>query len=55
MPISFINMIKIGQNNNQLRSKVNGDYSQLINNNIGVFQGSPLSAYLFIIYADHTT
>ena len=46
-------MIKLLHNNNQLRSKVNGGYSQLINNNIGVFQGSPLSAYLFIIYADH--
>ena len=48
-------MIKLLHNNNQLRSKVNGGYSQLINNNIGVFQGSPLIAYLFIIYADHIT
>ena len=45
-------MIKIGHNNNQLCSKINGEYSQLIKNNIGIFQGSPLSAYLFIIYDD---
>ena len=46
-------MIKIGHNNNQLCSKINGEYSQLVDNNIGVFQGSPLSPILFIIYADH--
>ena len=53
LPVAFINMIKIGHNNNQLCSKINGEYSNLINNNVGVFQGSPLSAYLFIIYADY--
>merc|ERR1712112_748961 len=53
LPISFINMIKIGHDNNQLCSKVKGEYSKLINNNIGVFQGSPLSPILFIIYADY--
>ena len=36
-----------------LRSKQSGKYSQQIENNIGVFQGSPLSAILFIIYADY--
>ena len=55
LPISFIKMVKVGHNNNQLRSKVNGGYSQLINNNVGVFRRSPLRAYLFIIYADHIT
>merc|ERR1712112_154893 len=53
LPLSFINMIKIGHENNQLCSKVKGEYSKLINNNIGVFQGSPLSPILFIIYADY--
>ena len=46
-------MVKIGHNNNQLRSKINGEYSQLADNNIGAFQGSPISPILFIIYADH--
>ena len=49
----FINMAKIGRNNKQLRSQIKGEYSELIKNNIGVFQGIPLSDYLFIIYADH--
>ena len=33
MPISFIEMSKVGHTSGQLRSKVNGGYSQLINNN----------------------
>ena len=45
-------MLKIGHANNKLRSKINGEYSNLIKNNTGVFQGSPISAYLFIIYTD---
>ena len=46
-------MLKIGHGSNQLRSKINGDYSELIKNNIVVPQESPLIAYLFIIYVDH--
>ena len=36
-----------------LRSKQSGQYSQKINNNIGVPQGCPLSANFFNIYDDH--
>ena len=28
-------------------------YTNMVENNIGLLQGSPLSAYLLIIYADH--
>ena len=45
-------MMKI-EHNNRLRSKIHGEYSQLIKNSIGVIQGSPPSAYIFIIYSDH--
>ena len=33
--------------------KINNALTETINNTIGVFQGSPLSAQLFIIYADY--
>ena len=51
LPISLAKMLKIGHNN-QLCSKINNEYSDTIYNNIGVFHGSPLNGYLFIIYAD---
>ena len=46
-------MIKIVHDDKQLCSIVNNEYIDLINNNIGVARGIPLSAYIFIIYADH--
>ena len=46
-------MVKKGRDNNYLRCKLDGIYTDIIRNNIGVFQGIPLSAYIFIIYADH--
>ena len=45
-------MLKIGRSNNQLCSKIKGDYIDLAKNNVGVFQGSPLGDYLITIYAD---
>ena len=38
-------MLKTGHNN-QLRITINGEYSDVIKNNNGVFQGSSLGAYL---------
>ena len=38
--------------NNKLCVKHKKNTSRLIHNNIGVFQGSPISPLLFIIYAD---
>ena len=46
-------MVKIWHSNNQLRSKVNNEYTSMTNNNIVGCRGSPLSAYLSIIYAVH--
>ena len=53
LPIELIDLIKKGHTGNYLCSKINNQYTKLIKNNIGVFQGSPLSACLFIIYADY--
>ena len=52
MPIKFIEMIKSGHNNTQLCSKVHNEYAKMVNN-VGVSCGSPLGAYLFIIYVGH--
>ena len=53
LPANLIKLIKEGHINNMLRSKQNGKYANEINNNIGVFQGSPISENLCIMYADH--
>ena len=42
-----------GHSDNKLWAKYNNKLSKLVHNNTGVFQGSPLSAQLFIIYADY--
>ena len=52
LPIRFINDIRNGHQGNTLRPKVKGELGKKVGNNIGVFQGSPLSALLFIIYAE---
>ena len=48
----FYKNIIAGHNNNKLCVKHKTKLSKLIHNNVGVFQGSPISAQLFIIYAD---
>jgi len=44
--------IREGRKNTQLCTKYQGKYGELQENNIGVFQGSAISALLFIIYLD---
>jgi len=52
LPIGLIKTIKQGHENTKLKVKINGNLGGYVENNIGVFQGSPLSALLFIIYLD---
>ena len=46
----------MGHLGTNLKPKSNGQLGNSVknNNNKGVFQGSPLSAFLFIIYAEST-
>ena len=46
-------MIINGHTKNQLCCKIGNLISKTIENNIGVPQGNPVSAQLFIIYAEH--
>ena len=43
---------KKGHVGNLLRSKINIGYNEFMANNTGLVQGSPLSAYIVVIYAD---
>ena len=52
LPLKFIKNIIKGHTENKLCSKHKNKTSKYINNNVGVFQGSPISAQLFVIYAD---
>ena len=52
MPIKLIDIIIKGHTDNTLVGKLNGLFSNEINNDKGVFQGSPISALLYIILAD---
>ena len=52
LPIPMIQHIRQGHQNTTLRRKDNGEYGLPVKNNVGVFQGSALSALLFIIYLD---
>ena len=52
LPIKFIDLLIKGHSGNTLVGKINGVHSREINNDKGVFQGSPLSALLYIIYGD---
>ena len=53
LPIDFVKILKIGHEGNKLRPKCDG-YTGNGENNKGVFQGSPISATIFIIYAERT-
>ena len=52
IPVATIKHIKQGHQNTKLRCKDNGKYGNAVINNVGVFQGSSLSALLFIIYLE---
>ena len=51
IPIEFVQTLRIGHEGNILRPKCDGYIGKGETNNKGVFQGIPLSATLFIIYA----
>ena len=50
--LETIVQIRQGHQNTQLCAKNQGKYGPLAKNNVGVFQGSALSAPLYIIYLD---
>merc|ERR1712105_7076 len=52
LPIDMITHIRRGHQNTQLLPKTKGKYGTATTNNVGVFQGSAISALLFIIYQD---
>ena len=52
LPSNLIKIIRMGHQGTKLRPKNNGIIGEKVINNKGVFQGSPLSAYLFIIYIE---
>ena len=52
IPIEMIKQIWRGHQNTQLMAKTNNQYGPKVINNVGVFQGSAISALLFIIYLD---
>ena len=51
-PIKFIHNIIQGHDNNTLHGKHDGILGWEIHNNKGVFRGIPVSALLYIIFAD---
>ena len=55
LPIHTIQNIQEGHDGATLRCKDDGKYGAQINNNVLVFQGSSISAILFIIYLDDMT
>ena len=52
LPRDCIRLIRMGHTDSQLRPKYKGAIGTSTHNNRGVFQGSPISAMLFIIYFD---
>ena len=52
LPIRLINFIINGHSDNTLSGRHNGNIGKAVNNDKGVFQGSPISALLYIIFAD---
>jgi len=52
IPIQTIQQIWRGRQNTQLMAKSHNQYGAKVENNVGVFQGSAMSALLFIIYLD---
>ena len=54
LPLNFIKFIIKGHENNKLCCKFNGKLTNPIDNNVGVFQGNPMSPQLFAIYLQDT-
>ena len=52
LPTQVIKNIRQGHQGTKLQCKDTGTYGKPIQNNVGVFKGSALSALLFIIYLD---
>ena len=52
LPIDMTLHIRRGHKQTKLMAKTQGQYGELVDNNAGVFQGSAISALLFIIYLD---
>ena len=52
IPEEMIKHIRRGHTGTKLAPKYKGKYGKLNESNIGVFQGSEISALLFIIYLD---
>jgi len=52
IPLDLILATRKSHENTRLKVKLNGELGPNVTNNCGVFQGSPLSALLFIIYLD---
>ena len=53
LPSNLIKIIRMGHIGTCLRAKNVGRIGRKTENNKGAFQGSPLSAFLFIIYAEN--
>ena len=53
LPLSFTMQIENGHVGNKLGSKHNGKISELVTKNVGVCQGSPIGADIFIALADY--
>ena len=53
LPIELLRMIIIGRIDTKLCAKRNGHLSRFAGDNACIFHGCPLSAQLFIIYADY--
>ena len=51
LPLSFIKTLIQGHTNTLICSRHKGIHGEYVDNNIGVFQGSPVSPQTFIIYA----
>ena len=51
IPSTLIKIIRMGHRKTGLGPKIKGEIGGKAENSKGVFRGSPLSAYLFTIYA----
>ena len=53
IPTNLLKMIILGHANTKLCARHKCKLGNFVENNAGISQGSPLSAQLFIIYADY--